>query len=139
MSEVCAFSLNRAKHLMFNGVEKRGNHMCGGGTGLLWWLWFRRCRISERNAAMAGCGRRVSAAAASSAPVPGRWRWQRWLLVARHRKHRHLPIIPPQIPRNSHHHLHHRHPFSRHQALLRPSQNLLESSMNFLPGERRQF
>ena len=38
-----------------------------------------------------------------------------------------------------HHHLHHRHPFSRHQALLRPSQNLLESSMNFLPGERRQF
>ena len=31
MSGVCAFSLNRAKHLMFNGVEKRGNHMCVGG------------------------------------------------------------------------------------------------------------
>ena len=55
MSEVCAFSSNRAKHLMFNGVEKRGNHMCGG-TGLLWWLWFRRCRISEGNAAIQGAG-----------------------------------------------------------------------------------
>ena len=57
---------------------------------MLWWLWFRLCRISERNAAMEGCGRRVSAAAASPAPVPGRWRCLRCRATS-HRCHRHFP------------------------------------------------
>ena len=133
MSEVCAFSLNRAKHLMFNGVEKRGNHMCGGdGIALV-------ALVSTLSSIRTKCchGRvREESLRRRREPGPG----SRKVAVATVAGGGTAPQTPPPShysPADSphhHHHLQHRHPFSRHQALLRPSQNLLESSMKILAG-----
>lgn len=133
---VCFLLEQEAKHLMFNGVEKGQSHVWGDGIALVALVSTlsdirRKCchgRVREeslRRRREPGPGSRkvavatVAGGTAPQTPPPSHY-------------------SPADSPHH-HHHLHHRHPFSRHQALLRPSQNLLESSMNFLPGERRQF
>ena len=140
LSSVCVVpGVNvRAKHLMFNGVEKEGqSHVWGDGIALV-------ALVSTLSDIRTKCchGRvREESLRRRRELGPG----SRKVAVATVAPGGTAPQTPPPShysPADSphhHHHLQHRHPFSRHQALLRPSQNLPESSMNFLPGERRQF